>query len=207
MSNGGPEVPAALAITEQQLDTKQPVRLAWSVRNPTSAHLWIKATAQGSFARVHPGILTIAPGGTERLTAIVETAGVTSSNHASARIHLAWRTLATAGSSAAELEGEAIVRLEVPRPRKPQPCPRAGCTGTVREGDRACGRCGLLLRFCPGCGVPNSRVAATCRNDGRPLRQAQDWPQIAGSAARDGSARRALPPRAAHCWWFRADDV
>lgn len=201
MSEGGPEVPALLAITEAQLEAKLPVRLTLPIRNPTSAALRINATAEGSFARVYPAIVSMSPGSVERITVIVEPAGVTRENHASGRIRLAWRALPKLGSEAAGTEEERVVTLDVPRPRRRFSCPRAACDGTVREGDRSCARCGLLLRFCPTCGVANGRGAHTCRADARhALPHGPAWPQIGGGGARNGAWTRPLPRRASLAW-------
>src|SRR3954462_9963400 len=108
MSEGGPQVPAALAITEQQLDTKQPIRLELAIRNPTGSYVAITASAEGSFARVHPAMTTVAPNGVERVTVIVETAAVTRENHAAGRVRLAWRSLGN-GADTAGPQGESVV--------------------------------------------------------------------------------------------------
>jgi outer membrane protein assembly factor BamB len=201
MSDGGPEVPAALAITEPQLDGKLPVRLTLAIRNPTPAAVWIGATVEGSFLRVHPAIATVAAGSVERVTVIVETAGITRENYASGRIRLAWRALPRLGAEPAGPEGERVVTLDVPRPRQRFSCPRVACGGTVREGDRSCLRCGLVLRFCPTCGTANSRSARACRADAHhSLPQCPGWPQIGGSGARDGAWTRPLARRASLAW-------
>jgi outer membrane protein assembly factor BamB len=200
----GPDIPAGLAITEEQLESKQPVRLSLSLRNPTGGYLWINATAEGPFARLYPAMVTLGPRGLEHVTVTLDTALVTAANHASGRVRLAWRALGSPGSTAPGTGGERVVALQVPRPRKRHTCPRPGCGATVRDGDATCGRCELMLRFCPVCGTPHSRAESLCRADNRHvLRQSDPWPQVGGSAARAGASHRALSAPVSLAWSFR----
>ena len=62
--------------------------------------MWIGATVEGPFARVHPGIVTVAPASVERVTVIVEPAGINRENHASGGFRPGVARAAAVGSRA-----------------------------------------------------------------------------------------------------------
>jgi outer membrane protein assembly factor BamB len=198
-------LPRSLPVTEAPAPMQPPVRLSFSVSNPTAGVLWYRFRGRPLFVKVSPASLSLQPGGREEVKVEFDPGQVTRENYRSLEVTAAWSVIEKAGAdgTAHTRNGEHRIPLESPPPRRIFACPDPKCAQVVLSGETRCRHCGALLQYCPECEAPALRTASVCNALARhPLPRSPDWPLVGGNAARVGAVARVFRPQASLAWKY-----
>lgn len=198
-------LPQTLRVPYAPVPGQAHVKLEFRAFNPTEGTLWFRFRTRPFLFTLTPNPLSLAPQMGETVVVDIDAGKIHKDNYKTLEIIAAWSVLETDAETgkASTRNGEQIIKIEMPEPRRPMACPDPECAQLILTGDTVCKYCQALLRYCPECNAPAVRTASVCTSLAKhTLPRQPDWPVAGGNAARIGASPLVVEPSASLAWRY-----